>query len=112
MKVIDLASILPQGRDPEPALTFVDGRFRPSFIDLGLLQETSRTLAHQHHGQEPFSSHFLADVEVMIKRYVRHVYKVKFHENGVVTFYTRDNESNFAYSFAMDEAWFEEKLED
>ena len=107
MQTLSLEAILPQERDPEPAGGFVDSRFRPSFVDIGHLQNVCCRMASdwKDQGLEEFPSRYLADVRIMIERYVRHVVKITISDRNVVTFLTKDKWSTFAYSFELNVNW-------
>jgi len=109
--VMPLEAIMPGERDPEPDGKYVDARFRPSFVDCGHLQTLScdMSVAWMEKGHEAYPSEYLSDVRIMINRYVRHVKRIEISDTGVVTFFTKDKWSTFAYSFELNEYWFARK---
>lgn len=82
-----------------------DGRFSPSFLDLGKLQLLAASLLPVNpepnaHFPEPYRK----AVSTMLHRYVRGIRTVLFDvETRTVTFDTEDKFGSFAYSFSLAE---------
>lgn len=112
MKLLALESIIPRLRDPEPEGHYVDGRFSPSYVDMGTLQTRACSLAtpYKARGQAAYPPEFLSAVRIMVARHVRHLTSLRFdEEEGRVHFSTKDRWGEFEYSFEMKKSWFARK---